>query len=461
MVKLSNNNQIFLIYSFAVVNLLAIILLWWGHSGILFNTGKSSDVLIALGRITGLMAEFFILVELVLIGRITFVEQLFGFDKMNKIHRWIGYGILSFFILHPLLVVTGYAQRNGVTTIDQFVTFLNLGEYLRGIIGFLLFFVAIAISFPIIRKKLRYETWYFTHLVMYVAIVLVLGHQSFADSQTMLVEPVLKGFTLSGDVSEGNLLYYWFVLNYGIIALVLFYRFVRPLYLFYKHSFYIEKIVRETADVQSIYITGKDIQIFNFQSGQYANLTFLQKGLWFTHPFSFSCGPNGKYLRFSIKSLGDFTSKISQFKVGTKVIIDGPMGLFVESQAKTNKFLLIAGGIGITPIRALVETLTQKNKDIVLIYATKDVNDIAFKKELEELSNAHHFVISQVIECDDGTVKCEKGRVDKEKIARLVPDFLERDTYVCGPAPMMKSVVKDLQELKVPNEQIHFEKFSY
>lgn len=459
MPDLSNNHKRLLIYLFGTINLIAIILLWWHHSGSLVTSGTSGDTLIGFGRITGLLGEFFILVELVLIGRITWLEQLFGFDKMNKIHRWIGYGILIFFIGHPLLTVMGYAEHNGVSSISQFIAFLNLGEYVRGIIGFVLFFVAIFISFPYIRKRFRYETWYFTHLVMYAAIVLVLGHQTFADATAITQEPALHGFTTSGDLSQGLILYYWLVINYGVLALVLLYRFVRPYYLFRKHRFYVEKIVPETKDVYSVYITGRNMDKYTFASGQYANLTFLQKGMWFTHPFSFSSAPNGKYLRFSIKSLGDFTSTISKLKIGTKVVIDGPMGLFVESQAKTTKFLLIAGGIGITPIRALIETLSEKSRDIILLYSSKDKNDIAFKNELEALSIKHHFIISQVIE--DEKMSYEKGRIDKEKITRLVPDYLERDIYVCGPTPMMKAVVSHVKELGVPNNQIHFEKFSY
>lgn len=438
---------------------MVIVSLWWFHSGVLVTSGKQSDILIGFGRITGLLGEFFILIELILIGRITWLEQLFGFDQMNKIHRWIGYGILIFFIGHPILTVLGYAERNGVGSIAQFLTFINIGEYLRGLIGFILFFVVILLSYPIIKKKLRYETWYFAHLIMYLSIGLVIGHQTFADIVTIPQEPALHGFTLSGDVSAGLSLYYWFILNYGIFGLALAYRWIKPFYLFYRHRFSIEKVEKETNDVYSIYIQGTDMGKYNFQSGQYANLTFFQKGMWFTHPFSFSCAPNGKYLRFSIKSLGDFTSEINTLTVNTQVLIDGPMGLFTENQATTEKFLLIAGGIGITPLRALIETLSDKQKDVILLYATKTETDIPFKDELESMSKKYHFVISQIVE-DTETVY-EKGRIDKEKITRLVPDFLERDVYVCGPAPMMKAVVIHLQELKVPKNQIHFERFSY
>lgn len=457
--SLSITSKKLLIYTLGLLNILVIIFMWWSHSGGLVTSEKQSEILIVLGRITGLLGEFFILIELIIIGRIAWLEQLFGFDQMNKIHRWIGYGILIFFVGHPLLTVIGYAERNGVGNIAQFLTFINIGEYLRGLIGFILFFVVIFLSYPIIKKKLRYETWYFAHLLMYLAIGLVIGHQTFADIVTIPQEPALHGFTLGGDVSAGLALYYWFVLNYGIFGLALAYRWLKPFYLFYKHRFYIEKIEKETEDVYSVYISGKNMDTYSFQAGQFANLTFFQKGMWFTHPFSFSCAPNGNYLRFSIKSLGDFTSEINKLTVGTQVLIDGPMGLFTESQAVTDKFLVIAGGIGITPIRALIETLSEKQKDVVLLYATKSETDIAFKTELENMSKKRHFVISQVIE--DGSTIFEKGRIDKEKIIRLVPDYKERDVYVCGPAPMMKAVVTHLQELDVPKDQIHFEKFSY
>lgn len=459
MASLSTTHKKILIYTFGLLNLLVIIVMWWSHSGGLVTSGKQSEILIGFGRITGLLGEFFILIELILIGRITWLEQLFGFDQMNKIHRWIGYGILTFFIGHPVLTILGYAERNGVGSITQFLTFIHIGEYLRGLIGFILFFVVILLSYPIIKKKFRYETWYFAHLLMYLAIGLVIGHQTFADIVTIPQEPALHGFTLGGDVSAGLALYYWFVLNYGIFGVALAYRWIKPLYLLYRHRFYIHKVEKETSDVYSIYITGKDMKKYHFQAGQYANLTFFQKGMWFTHPFSYSCAPNGKYLRFSIKSLGDFTSEISKLTIGTYVLIDGPMGLFTENQAMTEKFLLIAGGIGITPLRALIEVLSDRGKDVVLLYATKSATDIAFKAELESMSKKHHFVISQIIE--DGTTLYEKGRIDKEKIARLVPDYLERDAYVCGPTPMMKAVVTHLQELGVPKGQIHFEKFSY
>lgn len=443
--KPQHTNQIRIsIYVIAFFNLLIVIATWWFHSGALMTSGKQGDMLISLGRITGLLAEFFILVELILVGRITWLEQLFGYDKMNMIHRWIGYGVLIFFIGHPLLSVIGNAEQNGVGAVVQFLNFIHIGEYMRGLIGFLLFLVAVILSYPIAKKKLRYETWYFVHLVMYVAIGLVVGHQTFSET---------------GDVSNGIALYYWFVLNYGIFGVVLAYRWIRPFYLFHKHRFYVSDVKMETESVYSIYVKGKDMSSYAFQAGQYANLNFLQKGMWFTHPFSFSCAPNGEYLRFSVKSLGDFTNTISKIKLGTKVFIDGPMGLFTEAQSITDKYLFIAGGIGITPALSLIQALSIKEKDITLLYANKISTDIAFKEELETLEHNHHFIISDMI--DNGKTSYETGRVDREKIKRLVHDVKKRDVYICGPVAMIEVVIQILQEIGVPQKQIHFEKFSY
>ena len=436
-------------YLFCLLNLVIIVFFWWHNSATLFLDHTPGSTYLALGRLTGLLGEYFILAELILIGRITWVEQIFGFDKMNIVHRWIGYGIITFFLGHIILIVYSNAIFNGISSVSQFLTYAQTGEYLRGIISFVMFVAIIITSIAIIRKKFRYETWYFIHLLTYVAIVLVLGHQTYANG---------------GDVSNGAPLYYWLFINYSILGLVLVFRWVKPFYLYRRHRFFVEKITQESSDVYSIYITGKDIGNFKFRAGQFANLTFLSKGLWFTHPFSFSAAPNGEYLRFTVKNLGDFTNKIDRIKVNTKVILDGPMGLFTENQSNRNKYLLIAGGIGITPIRALIEDMAKHDTDMILLYGNKFEKEIVFRQELYHISDRCnilkcHLAISNVLE--EITPNYEKGRIDSEKIIRLAPDFKEREIYICGPSPMMKAVVKILLELGATRSQIHYEKFAY
>ncbi|OHA19445.1 MAG: hypothetical protein A2836_03890 [Candidatus Taylorbacteria bacterium RIFCSPHIGHO2_01_FULL_45_63] len=426
------------------VNLFVIFFFWWqGSSASFGGAAPKGSLLIAFGKLFGLLAEYAILIQLVLIGRVASVERIFGFDRMNIVHRWLGYSLTIFIVGHPLMLILGFGALNHVGFLSQFMTFFTDYEHVRNaFIAFLIFLFIIFISIAPIRRALRYETWYFTHLLMYVAIGLVFGHQ---------IE--------LGDVSEGVALYYWLALNFLIFGLLIAFRFLRPLYLFYKHRFTVEKVVVESDEVVSIYITGRRMEEFRFKSGQYANFTFLRKGFWFTHPFSFSAAPNGRGLRVSVKSLGDFTSKLGNLKAGAKVIIDGPLGIFTLDQAVKQKFFLIAGGIGITPLRALAETLGQEKKDAVLFYANSSAKDIPLQSELASLPIRQYFPISEA--STEVLPPLQRGRIDKEKIVRLVPDFKEREIYICGPKPMMDAVRGILRELGVERRFIHFEKFSY
>ena len=378
--------------------------------------------------------------QLVLIGRIRPIERLYGFDKQNILHRSLGYSLALFLLVHPLLLTIGYSGANELSLTSQFLDFLfHWQDVSRALVGLLLMIGLIFVSLPIIRKRIRYDRWHFVHLLMYAAVALIFIHQ-----------------TKSGDVARGAAFYYWYVLNFTIFGLVLLYRFVRPFYLFARHRFYVDKVVPETINAVSIYIKGKNLERFQFAAGQYANFIFLQKKMLQSHQFSFSAAPNGEFLRITIKAVGDFTSQIRNLKSGTMVIIDGPLGAFTEAMARRDKFLFIAGGIGITPIRSLIESLSAKKKDVVLLYANKVPEEIALRKELEFMSVKQTLIIS---EKPEGSYEC--GRVDAEKIVRLVPDYLEREIFICGPPPMMKSIVQLLRGLGADPSAIHFEKFSY
>lgn len=434
----------FLVCALFFINIVIIVALWWSNSTYYISNPAGGNILIAFGRITGLLAEYFILVQLMLVGRVKWVEHLFGFDRLNAIHRFIGYSIPAFLLGHATLLTLGNAQANNVSFLAQLADFLaNKDDMMEAYLAFLLFLFIIFISIAIVRKKLRYETWYFVHLGVYAAIFFALQHQLG-----------------SGDLRGGWGLFYWYALNFGVFGFVLLYRFIRPLYLFGKHRFVVQRVVPETPDTYSLYITGNKMDQFFFEAGQYANITLIASGVWYTHPFSFSAAYNGKFIRFTIKSLGDYTGKIRDVKPGTRVIIDGPLGLFVEKRARRDKFLFIAGGIGITPLRAMIESLAPQKKDIVLLCGSRTEKDIAFKKEFDDIrSMAPWVVIHNVL--GTPTPGFESGFIDKEKVVRLVPDFYAREVFLCGPPLMMKATVENLKQLGFSEKYIHFERFSF
>lgn len=435
----------FLIYALFLTNLAAIMALWWANSNYYLTHPGDGNGNIALGRLAGLLGQYAILIQLMLIGRVRWFEHLFGFDRLNTVHRWIGYSILSLLLTHPIFLVVGNAKANGVPLLSQFADLLaNKEDVLSAFFGLLIFILIVFLSIVIVRRKLRYEAWYFTHLLTYLAIWLAFEHQLG-----------------TGDLRGGWALAYWYTLNFAVFGLILLYRFLRPLYRFARHRFVVERVIQETPDVYSLIITGRHMEEFTFEAGQYANLTLLKRGMWYTHPFSFSANYSGKTIRFSIKGLGDYTKQIKDIAPGTPVVVDGPLGLFVESRAERDKFLFIAGGIGITPLRAMIESLALKKKDVVLLAGSRTVNDIAFKNEFELIKQQANGTLTIHHILGTPTEGYESGFIDKEKIVRLVPDFYTREVFLCGPPPMMKLMVEHLKGLGFDESHIHYEKFSF
>ena len=250
--------------------------------------------------------------------------------------------------------------------------------------------------------------------------------------------------------------WYWVTLHVAVIGALLAFRAGRPLFNLARHRFRIERIVVETDEVTSVYLKGRRLERFSFRAGQYANVAFLASGHWAPHPFSFSAAPNGRFLRISIKALGDFTRRIRHLTPGTFVLLDGPLGAFTAGPSTGCKFLMIAGGIGITPIRALVESLAGEC-DVVLVYGAKTANDLVFAAELRALTPRCHFIVSRSANADGGYLQ---GRIDGAMLERLVPDIHGRETFLCGPPAMMKSVIDALCTLRVDASRVHYERFA-
>lgn len=427
-----------------IINLLIICVGWWLISGKILAPAPY----IALGRLTGLLAVYFILVEVLLISRLKCLEQSFGLDRLLKLHRASGALTLLFVLLHPIFLVIGYGQLNDASLWQQTISFLFSWDDMAGaFFGVGLFILVVFFSWTLIRKKLKYEFWYLTHLLVYLAIIVSYGHQ-------LEVGTDLQHWLFAG---------YWYLLYTAAIAPLIYYRVLTPIYNFYRGRFQVEQIVSETTDSVSIYIKGNSLDRLKARAGQFFILRFLTKELWFeAHPFSLSAPTDGNTLRFTIKKLGDFSGKLpNTLHPGDYVLLDGPHGVFSAQAAQQDKFLMLAGGVGITPIKAIAEELAKKGADTTIIYGNKTKGDIIFYQELTDLqlkspqTKVHH-VLSQ--ENSEGFLS---GRLDSDKIKTLCPDYLERAVYVCGPPAMTKSILRTLKDLGLKKKNIHWEQFSW
>ena len=232
----------------------------------------------------------------------------------------------------------------------------------------------------------------------------------------------------------------------------------RPVWRSTRHQLRVSNVVTEAPGVFSIYMSGRDIDQLAVRSGQYFIWRFLTRdGWWRAHPFSISSAPNGSWLRITIKELGDWSKALQGVRIGTRVFIEGPYGVLTGARRTHAKVLLLAGGIGITPLRALFEALPAKRGDLTLIYRVRDAREIIFRDEIETLAHARGAKVHYIVGKRNGA----RDQFDATSLERLVPDVRERDVYLCGPVPMMQHVERSLRRLGLAQRQIHAERFAY
>ncbi|WP_369263421.1 ferric reductase-like transmembrane domain-containing protein [Streptomyces sp. R35] len=402
------------------------------------QAGFASNALIVLGRLAGLYAALLMAFQLLLVARLPWLDHRIGMDRLTSWHRWVGFGLLWTLLSHAVFITFGYAQSSSMGPVDELVELAETVEgVLRAIVALLLILVVGAVSARWARRRLAYETWHFIHLYTYVAVVLAFTHQVAAGTT----------FTTSPAATA-----YWWTLWGVALGAVCLGRLVLPLWRNLRHQLRVSAVVPESDNVVSVYITGRDLDRLPARAGQFFLWRFLTKDRWWqANPFSLSAAPDGRTLRLTAKTAGDGTAALRHLKVGTRVFAEGPYGAFTTLHRTRSETLLIAGGVGITPIRALLEDL---HDHVVLIYRVATDQDAVLYDELRELAHAKGAELHLV------TGPATPDKLAPRELARLVPDVAERDVFVCGPPAMTSAVLRTLRDLGVPRPQIHFERFS-
>ena len=431
-------------YAVVAANAGLILSFWWLSSG--FEIMRTaSDAFNGLGRVTGLVGTYLVLVQLLLMARIPWLERALGLEQMAVLHKWNGYLAISLLLAHGIFQTLGYQLGDGKDVFAQLADFINsYTGLLAAIVSLGLFIAVVVVSITIARRRLAYETWYFIHLYTYLAVALAFSHQ------------IATGVDFAGNPA---FVYYWELLYLLVGGLLVLYRVIGPLAAFQRHGFRVQAVEREARGVFSIYISGRDLDKFEIEAGQFAFWRFLDGRRWWqSHPFSLSAVPDGRTLRITVKNIGDFTGGVHTLKPGTPVLLEGPFGKFAE-RPDGSKVLLIAGGIGITPLRPLAEEMAEDGFDVQLLYRAHDEGGIVFKKELDLMAGHQGVRIAYLLTDSGGRRVDREAWFRPDSLARLVPDLAQREIYVCGPEPMLHTLRRSLAKLGVPAGQIRAEVF--
>jgi predicted ferric reductase len=428
-----------LVWALVLGNAAAIVFLWV-HGGNLQNK-TTGEALTSVARITGLLSAYLALVQVVLLARLPALERLVGFDRLTVWHRWNGHATIDLVVLHVFFSVWGYALMDRYSIGKEISTMIGGGIYpgmITATVGTALLIGVVATSYVIVRRRLRHEWWYAVHLLAYAGIALAWFHQIPTGNELVLD-------TVAAD--------YWRALYAATLVLLIGFRVAAPIVNACRFRLRVSGVGAEGPGVVSLTITGRRLERLRPSPGQFFIWRFLARGFWWTaHPFSLSAAPDGRSLRITVKALGDHSGRIGEIPVGTRVVAEGPFGVFTDAVRKRRKLALLAGGIGITPVRALAEHVHAD--DVVVVYRALAAEDLVLRDELDALGHTVHYVLG-----DHASPGGEK-LLSPEHLGELVPDLAERDVYVCGPPGMTDAAVRNVRAAGVPRRQIHVERFA-
>jgi predicted ferric reductase len=417
----------------------------WAQGGSVRELGPSATGITSLGRLAGLLGAYLALVQVLLLARLPSLERRVGHDRLTVWHRWCGRVCLGLLLAHAALVTTGYALVDGLSLPAELVRLVqSYPGVITAVAGLALLVGVVVSSVVIVRRRLRYETWYFVHLYAYLAIALAFSHQ-LATGRDFLDAPLARG--------------YWTGLYLSTLGALLAFRLGLPLLRAARHRLRVERVVREAPGVTTLEIGGARLDRLGVRSGQFLSWRFLARGFWWeAHPYSVSAAPDGRRLRITVKALGDHSARLAALRPGTRVLAEGPYGAFTSAARRRERVVLVAGGVGITAIRALLEDMPGAPGDIAVIYRARHAAEVLFRRELDALARRRgadlHYVLGDHRDPGGGEL------LGPQRLLDLVPDLASRDVYVCGPPGMVRAAHASLLRAGVARRHIVTERFA-
>jgi predicted ferric reductase len=414
--------------------------IWVRHGGWeILTSGRWPEAWESLGALTGLLATSVALIGIAFAARTHRFERAIGLDRALLWHRWMGEAAALLLVAHIVATLIAYASREGLTA--AIIELTGEEQYMAmATVGALGMLVITVLSIGFIRRHLAYETWYFIHLLIYASLALAFAHEIFLGSD-LAFDPLARAF--------------WIAVSAIVLLMLIVSRWgkairsvARPLTVL---------SVTPLNDVAAaIELGGRNVTDLRAAAGQFALLRPLTPKLfWQPHPYSISAAPRADRIRFTIKALGGASELMTQLPVGTKVAVEGPYGTKIYEELRGSKLILIAGGVGIGPIRSLLEDFTASAQPVV-IYRARRAEEIVHYDELVALAKTRNGRIIPVVGPTSGLQ--DGNPFDPDVMRRLVPDVEERIAVVCGSQPMINAAFTCLRACGVDADDIHFER---
>ncbi len=426
--------------------------LWLSNRGLQGLAESGPDALDALGRLTGLWAADLLLLQVLLMARVPLVERAFGQDRLARWHRWTGFTSFWLMVAHVVLIVLGYAgaDRTGIWAElwDMIVTYPGM---LLATAGTIALVMVVVTSVRAARRRLRYESWHLLHLYAYAGAGLALPHQLWTGTD-FLSSPVATA--------------YWWTLYAVSAGAVLIWRAGVPVWRNVRHRLVVSDVRAEGAGITSVYLTGRRLDRLTVRAGQFFQWRFLDGPGWSrAHPYSLSATPYGQMLRITVKDLGDGSARVTTLRPGTRALIEGPYGTMTGQTYAGGPVTMLACGIGITPLLALLGELPYAPGEATVVYRARSPQEAAFSDELDWFATHRGVRVVRLLgpraDRPSWLPAQFADHTDADALRQMVPGVARSTVYVCGPDGWTGVARAAAVAAGVERERLHTEQFAW
>jgi predicted ferric reductase len=435
----------------AGLSLLVVTALWVANRGVPDLGAGRWEAAGSVGRLAALWSADLLLIQVVLMARIPLVERGFGPDILARWHRWAGFASFHLLLAHVLLTVSAYAGRSQFGVLGQTRDLvLNYPGMLLATAALVAIALVVVTSVRGARRRLRYESWHLLHLYAYLGIALALPHELWTGT----------------DFASAQARAYWWTLYGGAAGSVLIFRIGMPIWRNSRHRLTVDHVEPEAHGLVSVHLRGRHLDKLPVRAGQFFVWRFLDGPGWTRgHPFSLSGPVRDGRLRITVKGLGDGSSRVAALKPGTRALIEGPYGRLTAESYRGGPVTMLACGVGITPLLALLWDLPYGQDRATLVYRVRHADDIAFRDEIEGLASRRGVKLVPLIgprATSTSWLPAEYADyTDSEALLQIAPDIAEHDLYLCGPDPWTHAVRAAARAAGVPAAHLHRERFGW
>ncbi|MHA6623947.1 ferredoxin reductase family protein [Pseudonocardia sichuanensis] len=402
-----------------------------------------------LSVLTGLLALSALVCAALLPSRLRSLNRAFGIESVIDLHRFLGLVTAALVFAHLACVVA--ADPANVALLDL------LAAPARAQAATLATMALVALAVLAVlrsRAQLSYELWKWSHVAL-AAVVL-----GFSALHVWWLDQLVREATFATMLG----------LLAALLVLVFGYRWLwRPLF-DPSTEFVVRDIRRESPTVSTLVLEPRrddpHADAWAFAPGQFAWLRLERSPAAEEHPFTIASSAHCDTTEFTIRHTGDFTRALRRLPPGATVWVDGPHGAFTNDVGGAAGFVMIAGGVGVTPMMSMLRTAAHRRdqRPYRLVVVAGAPGDLLFRAELAQLRRHLDLEVTEVLRRPVPGWSGHTGEIGVELLSVVALDGAhpaDVDYFVCGPPSLVTDAMSALDVLGVAPGRVHTEQFDF